>query len=69
MSSQPQSEKLSPPRLMLGVGFFLIFVAVGIGASTSGGSEIPKYLAGAAVVAIVGGAIWGALQGRLRRGK
>jgi flagellar motor component MotA len=54
---------------MLGVGFFLIFVAVGIGASTSGGSELPKYLAGVAVVAIFVGAIWGALQGRLRRGK
>ena len=68
MSSQPQSEKLSPPRLMLGVGFFLIFVAVGIGAATSGAGDLPKYLAGAAVVAILVGAIWGALQGRLRRG-
>jgi hypothetical protein len=69
MSSQPQSEKIPLPRLVLGLGFLLIFVAVGIGAATTSAGEIPKYLAGAAVVAIVIGGTWSALQGRLNRGK
>jgi hypothetical protein len=69
MSSQPQAdEKIGLPRLVLGLGFLLIFVAVGIGAATSGAGDLPKYLAGAAVVAIAVGAIWSALQGKLRRG-
>lgn len=68
MSSQPQSEKIPLPRLVLGLGFLLIFVAVGIGAATTSAGEIPKYLAGAAVVAIVIGGAWSALQGRLNRG-
>ena len=70
MSSQPQAdEKIGLPRVVLGLGFFLIFLAVGIGAATkSGGSDLPKYLAFAAVVAIAVGAVWSALQGRLRRG-
>jgi hypothetical protein len=46
----------------------LIFVAVGIGAATTNAGEIPKYLAGVAVVAIVVGGAWSALQGRLSRG-
>lgn len=69
MSSQPQSEeKIGLPRLVLGLGFFLIFVAVGIGAAMSNAGDVPKYLAGVAVVAIAVGAIWSALEGRLRRG-
>jgi hypothetical protein len=70
MSSQPQAdEKIGLPRVVLGLGFFLIFIALGIGAATSGGAgDLPKYLAGVAVVAIAVGAIWSALQGRLRRG-
>ena len=68
MSSQPQTgEKIGLPRLVLGLGFMLIFVAVGIGAATSGAGDLPKYLAGAAVVAIAVGAIWSALQGRKRQ--
>jgi hypothetical protein len=67
MSNETKSEKMPLPRLVLGLGFFLIFLAVGIGAATSGGSDLPKYLAGAAVVAIVVGGIWSAVQGRLRR--
>jgi|WetSurSiteA1Bulk_404760.scaffolds.fasta_scaffold535679_1 hypothetical protein len=66
--SQPQTEKIPIPRLVLGLGFMLIFVAVGIGAATTNAGDIPKYIAGIAVVAIVVGAIWGALQGRLHRG-
>jgi hypothetical protein len=68
MSSQPGTEKIGFPRLVLGVGFFLIFVAVGIGAAMTNAGDIPKYLAGVAVVAIAIGAIWSALEGRLRRG-
>jgi len=68
MSDQPQTEKTPLPRIVLGLGFALIFAAVGIGAATTNAGEIPKYLAGAAVVAIAVGAIWGALQGRLNRG-
>jgi len=68
MGSQPQAEeKVGLPRVVLGLGFFLIFVAVGIGAATSNAGDLPKYLAGVAVVAIAVGAIWGALQGRLHR--
>jgi hypothetical protein len=68
MSNQPQPEKTPLPRIVLGLGFALIFVAVGIGAATTNAGDIPKYLAGAAVVAIAVGAIWSALEGRLRRG-
>ena len=69
MSDQPKSEKSPLPRVVLGLGFCLIFLAVGIGAATkSGGNDLPKYLAFAAVVAIAVGAIWSALQGRLHRG-
>ena len=68
MSSQPQSEKMSLPRLLVGLGFFLIFIAVGMGAAMKGAGDVPKYLAGAAVVIIFAGAIGGALQGRMRRG-
>lgn len=68
MSDQSQSEKIPLPRLVLGLGFLLIFVAVGIGAATTNAGEIPKYLAGAAVVAIVIGGAWSALQGKLSRG-
>lgn len=68
MSNQPQTEKTPLPRIVLGVGFGLIFVAVGIGAATTSAGDFPKYLAGAAVVAIAVGAIWSALQGRLRQG-
>lgn len=68
MSSQPQSEKIPFPRLVLGLGFLLIFVAVGIGAATTNAGDIPKYLAGVAVVAIVVGGAWSALQGKLSRG-
>jgi hypothetical protein len=68
MSDQSQSEKIPIPRLVLGLGFLLIFVAVGLGAATSKAGDLPKYLAGVAVVAIAVGAIWGALQGRLHRG-
>ncbi len=65
MSRQPRAdEKTGLPRLVLGLGFFLIFVAVGIGAAMTNAGNIPKYLAGAAVVAIAVGAIWSALQGR-----
>jgi len=69
MSSQAQTEKVSPPRLLVGLGFFLVFIAVGMGAAMKGAGDVPKYLAGAAVVAIFVGAIWGALQGRLHRGR
>jgi hypothetical protein len=68
MANQTQPDKIPIPRLVLGLGFFLLFAAVGIGAATSGASELPKYLAGAAVVAIIAGAIGSALQGRMRRG-
>jgi hypothetical protein len=69
LSSQSQADgKIGLPRLVLGLGFFLIFVAVGIGAATSGAGDLPKYLAGVAVVVIAVGAIWSALEGRLRRG-
>jgi hypothetical protein len=68
MSNDPKSEKMSLPRLVLGLGFMLIFIAVGIGAATSGAGDLPKYLAGTAVVAIIVGATWSALQGRLHRG-
>jgi hypothetical protein len=68
MGSQPQpGEKIGLPRLVLGLGFFLIFVAVGIGAAMSGAGDVPKYLAGVAVVTIAIGGIWSALQGRLSR--
>jgi hypothetical protein len=52
---------------VLGLGFLLIFVAVGIGAATSGAGDLPKYLAGVAAVAIAVGGIWSALQGRRRK--
>ena len=68
MSSQPQSEKVSLPRVVLGRGFFLLFIAVGIGAAMSGAGNVPKYHAGAAVVVILVGAIGSAVQGRMRRG-
>jgi|PlaIllAssembly_1097288.scaffolds.fasta_scaffold1163599_2 uncharacterized membrane protein len=68
MSDQSQSEKIPIPRLMLGLGFMLIFIAVGLGAATSKAGDLPKYLAVVAVVAIAVGGIWGALQGRLNRG-
>ena len=68
MSSESQPEKIGLPRVVLGLGFFLIFVAVGIGAATSGAGDLPKYLAGVAVVAIAVGAIWSVLEGRLHRG-
>lgn len=68
MSSRPQTDKIPVPRLVLGLGFMLIFVAVGIGAATTNAGDIPKYLAGIAVVAIVVGGAWSALQGRLSRG-
>lgn len=69
MSSQPQSEKIPFPRLLIGLGCFLLFVALGIGAAMSGGAgNIPKYVAGAALAAILVGAIGSALQGRLHRG-
>jgi|WetSurMetagenome_2_1015567.scaffolds.fasta_scaffold438222_1 hypothetical protein len=68
MSSQPQSEKTSLPRLLVGLGFFLIFLAVGIGAALKGAGDFPKYLAGAAVVIIFAGGIAGVLQGRMHRG-
>lgn len=68
MSNQPQTDKIPFPRLVLGLGFMLIFVAVGIGAATTNAGDIPKYLAGIAVVAIVVGGAWSALQGRLSRG-
>lgn len=68
MGTQPQSEKIGLPRLLLGLGFFLIFVAVGIGAAMTNAGDVPKYLAGVAVVAIGVGAIWSALEGRLHRG-
>lgn len=67
MSSQPHSERMSLPRLLIGLGFFLVFLAVGIGAAMKGAGDFPKYLAGAAVVVIFAGAIGGALQGRMRR--
>jgi hypothetical protein len=70
MSSQPQTDgKIGLPRLVLGLGFMLIFLAVGIGAATKGAGELPKYLAVAAVAAIAVGAIWSVLQGRLHRGQ
>ena len=68
MSSESQPEKIGLPRLVLGLGLFLIFAAVGIGAATSGAGDLPKYLAGVAVVAIAVGAIWSVLEGRLHRG-
>ncbi len=68
MSTQPQTEKIPVPRLVLGLGFMLIFVAVGIGAATTNAGDLPKYLAGIAMVAIVVGGVWSALHGRLRRG-
>jgi len=68
VSSQTQpGEKIPLPRLVLGLGFLLIFVAVGIGAATSGAGDLPKYLAGVAAVAIAVGGIWSALQGRRRK--
>ena len=68
MSSQPQTEKIGLPRLVLGLGFFLIFLAVGIGAATTNAGDIPKYLAGVAGVAIAVGAIWSALEGDCAEG-
>ncbi len=69
MSSQPQSdEKIGLPRVVLGLGFFLILAAVGIGAATSGAGDLPKYLGGVALVVIVIGGIWSALEGKLHRG-
>ena len=68
MSSESQPEKIGLPRLVLGLGLFLIFAAVGIGAATSGAGDLPKYLAGVAAVAIVVGGIWSALEGKLHRG-
>jgi hypothetical protein len=68
MNSQLQSEKIPLPRLVLGLGFFLLFVALGISAAMGGAGNVSKYVAGAAVVAILVGAIGGALQGRMRRG-
>lgn len=68
MDSQVESKKMSIPRLMVGVGFFLLLGAVVIGAATSqGGGNLPKYLAGVAVATIAVGAIGSALQARLRR--
>jgi hypothetical protein len=67
MSHETQSQPVTLPRIALGIGFLLIFVAVGVGAATDGATELPKYLAGAAVVLIGIGAIGGLVMGRLRR--
>jgi hypothetical protein len=69
MATQTQPEKVPIPRLVLGLGFLLLFVAVGIGAAMSGAGDVPKYIAGAAVIAIIAGAIGSVVQGRLQRGK
>lgn len=65
MSDAPKNEKLPISRVVLGLGFFLLFVAVGIGAAMKDATDLPKYLASAAAVAIAVGGIWGMLQGRL----
>ncbi|HSB69159.1 MAG TPA: hypothetical protein VLT62_07505 [Candidatus Methylomirabilis sp.] len=67
MDIQTQRERVPLSRIVLGLGFFLLFLAVGVGAAMKGQSAIPKFIGLAAVVAIVVGAIGAALQGRTWR--
>jgi hypothetical protein len=61
-SSQPPSE-LSWPRVLVGIGFALIFVDVGVSAAAKGAlGNLPMYVAYVAGLLIATSGIWGIAQ-------
>jgi hypothetical protein len=66
MPPQSDPEKLSLPRILIGLGCFLIFVAVFLGASLKGQSALPKYFAMAGLFSAVLGAIGSAFARKSR---
>jgi len=66
MPAQSDPEKLSVPRILIGVGCFLILIAVGLGASLKGQSALPKLFAMAGLLSAVAGAIGSAFARKSR---